>query len=55
MGKNVNSEAFAFRLPLEYAQALRKIAQDRDVRVGPLIAPMVMRRIDEIKEEEGWT
>lgn len=54
MGKNVNSEAFAFRLPLEYAEALRKIATERDMRVSPMIAPMIMRRIDEIKEEEGW-
>lgn len=39
----------AFRLPLDYAKRLEQIAAARGTQVGPMLAKMVTRRIDEIE------
>lgn len=43
------TKVVAFRLPLDYAKRLEQIAAARGTQVGPMLAKMVTRRIDEIE------
>lgn len=54
MGKNVSTAVVSFRLTHEEIEDLKKIAEDRGLKVNALLRRMVSRRIKEIRQEEGW-
>lgn len=47
------TKVVAFRLPLEYAAALDEIAADVGKKPGPMVAGLVMKRIDEVRAAKG--
>jgi predicted DNA-binding ribbon-helix-helix protein len=54
MGKNVSTAVVSFRLTHDEIEDLKKIAEDRDLKVNAILRRMVSRRIREIRKEEGW-
>lgn len=54
MGKNVSTAVVSFRLTHGQIEALKKIAGDRDTTVNAMLASMVGKRVQDIRDEEGW-
>lgn len=54
MGKNTGSTVIAIRLPHEIAAALMRMAEMRDTNVNAMVGRMLIRRVKDIRTEEGW-
>lgn len=52
VGEHINSKVHAFRLPNDYSAALRAEAKKRGMSMNEMLAAMVMRRLDEIRDAE---
>lgn len=54
MGKNISSTVMAFRVPHEICAALLRMAEDRDETPNAMVVRMLTRRVNEVRQEEGW-
>lgn len=54
MGKNLTSSVVSFRLSHEEKALLKRIAEDRGIKVNEMLRTMMSKRIKEIREKEGW-
>lgn len=54
MGENVTDGVVSFRLTHEEIAALKKMAQDREIKVNAMLRNMMSKRIAQIRAEEGW-
>lgn len=54
MGKNVSTAVVSFRMTHEQIAALKKIAEDRGLKRNSMLAAMIGKRIDDIRQEEDW-
>lgn len=54
MDRHTNSTMVGARVPWDLQAALKKIAEDRDTTINAMLLGMITRRVEEIREEEGW-
>lgn len=54
MGENLSTAPVSFRLEHDQIAALKKIADDRGLKVNAMLGAMVRNRVEEIRAEEGW-
>lgn len=54
MGKNVSTAPVSFRMTHDQIAALKKIADERGIKVNAMLGAMVRQRIAEIREKEEW-
>lgn len=54
MGENTTSGVIALRLPYETIAALTRMAEMRGVSMNAMVGGMITRRVDEMREKEGW-
>lgn len=54
MDRHITTVMVGARVTFEVEEALKKIAKDRDTKVGTMLREMIERRVEEIRTEEGW-
>lgn len=54
MDRHVSTTMAGARIPWETHEALKKIADDRGTTINAMLKGMIERRVEEIREEEGW-
>lgn len=54
MDRHVSTTMAGARISWEMHEALKKIAEDRDTTINAMLKGMIERRVEEIREEEGW-
>ena len=54
MDRHTTTTMIGVRVPWDMKDDLTKIAQDRDTNLNAMIKSMLVKRVTEIREEEGW-
>lgn len=54
MDRHITTTMAGARISWETHAALKKIAADRDTTVNAMLKSMIERRVQDIREEEGW-
>lgn len=54
MDRHTSTTMVGARLRWATVDALKKIAEERDTSVNAMLVGMIERRVEEIREEEGW-
>lgn len=54
MGENRDSTVMAFRVPNEVCAALLRMSEARGESPNAMVVRMLTRRVNEVRQEEGW-
>lgn len=54
MDRHLTTTMVGARVTHEMQAALARIAEERGMKVGTMLRLMIERRVEEIRQEEGW-